>query len=117
MGMLTIFLAQAGKIPSIDPEEAAYYAAQPLFLALVTDAALISAVAAAVALLLRKRAAVWLFAVSLVLVLFSNIYDIAAGSSRALVDSGAVTMSVAIIVVGLLQVLYAYFMRTRAVLT
>ena len=51
MGMLTILMAQAGKLPNIDPEEAAYYASQPLFLALVTDAALLSAVAGAVAAL------------------------------------------------------------------
>jgi hypothetical protein len=41
-----------------------------------------------VALPLRRGAAAWLFAVSLAAVVCTNVYDVAAGTSLALADSG-----------------------------
>ena len=115
-GAYTIMMAQAGKLATLTPDEAAYYAAQPLWFVVTTDIGLVSALAAAIALLLRSRMAVWLFALSLVLILFNDIYDLIAGTSRVLVSQGALIVTVIIAVIAVLQVLYAVAMRKRAVL-
>ena len=44
-GAYTIFMAQAGRL-SVSPDEAAYYAAQAAWFVVLTDAALVSAIAA-----------------------------------------------------------------------
>ena len=115
-GAYTIFMAQAGKLPGISAEEAAYYAAQPTWFVIVTDIALLSAMAGAGALLLRSRAAAWLFTVSLAAILFTNLYDLSSGSSRALVTTGAMIVTLLIIVLAVLQLLYARKMAGRGVL-
>ena len=115
-GAYTIMMAQAGKLPSLTPDEAAYYAAQPSWFVITTDIALVSALLAAIALLLRSRMAVWLFALSLVLILFNNVYDLIAGTSRVLVSQGALIVTCIIAVIAVLQLLYAVAMKKRAVL-
>ena len=115
-GALTIGLAQAGRLPNISADEAAYYAAQPLWFVIATDIATLAPVAAAIALLARSRAAVWLFGISLALILVTNIYDLAAGTSRALVSQGALIVTCIIVVIALLQLVYSNAMRTRGVL-
>jgi hypothetical protein len=64
-GAYTILMAQAGKLTGLSLEEAAYYAAQPQWFVVVTEIALFGAIAAAIALLMRSRFAVHLFALSL----------------------------------------------------
>ena len=115
-GAYTIMLAQAGKLSGISAEEAAYYAAQPLWFAVTTDFGTVAAVAAAVALLLRSRAAVWLFALSLVVILFNNGYDVAGGTSRTLVSRGALIVTCIIVMLAFLELAYAVAMKKRAVL-
>lgn len=115
-GAYTIMMAQAGRLPSLSADEAAYYAAQPLWFVLVTDIALLAAIAAAVALLLRSRTAAWLFALSLVAIVVTNASDLAAGTSRTLVSQGALIVTVLIAVLALLQLVYARAMTTRGVL-
>src|SRR5262245_52702363 len=68
-GAATIMLAQGGRLANIRPDEAAYYAAQPTWFVITTDIALVSAIAAGVALLRRSRTAAWLFGLSLALIL------------------------------------------------
>ena len=106
-GAFTIGMAQAGRLPDISADEAAYYAAQPLWFVLLTDVALLSAVAGAAALLLRRRAAVWLFVVSLVAIVATNIYDLASGTSRALANDGAMILTAVIAVTAVLMLVYA----------
>ena len=115
-GAYTIMMAQAGRLPSVGAAEAEYYAAQPLWFAVVTDVALVAAVAAAVALLLRSRSAVWLFALALLAIFTTNTYDIAAGTSRVLVDRGALVVTCVIVILAILQLVYAVAMSRRAVL-
>lgn len=97
-------------------DEAAYYASQPTWFVLLTDVALVTAVAAALALLLRSRAAVWLFAVSLLVICVTNIYELAAGTARILEERGALVFNVVIALLAVLQLVYAAAMRKRAVL-
>lgn len=116
-GAYTIMMAQAGILSDISEDEAAYYAAQPIWFVIVTDIALLAAIAAAVALLLRSRAAVWLFALSLTAIIVTNAYDLAAETSRVLVSRGALVVTGIIILLAVLELMYALAMKRRAVLT
>jgi hypothetical protein len=115
-GAYTIMMAQAGRLANINADEAAYYAAQPSWFVVATDIALAAAVAAGVALLLRRRAAVWLFAFSLSAIVVTNAYDLAAGTSRTLVSQGALVVTLIIATIAVLQLLYSWTMQRRAVL-
>jgi hypothetical protein len=115
-GAYTIMMAQAGRLANISADEAAYYAAQPSWFVVATDIALAAAVAAGVALLLRRRAAVWLFALSLSAIVVTNAYDLAAGTSRTLVSQGALVLTLIIATIAALQLLYSWAMQRRAFL-
>ena len=115
-GAYTIMMAQGGRLANINADEAAYYAAQPLWFVIVTDIALAASVAAGVAVLLRRRAAVWLFAVSLSAIVVTNAYDLAAGTSRTLVSQGALVVTLIIATIAVLQLLYSWTMQRRSVL-
>jgi hypothetical protein len=115
-GAVTIMLAQAGRLPGIRADEAAYYAAQPLWLVILTDIATLAPVAAGIALLLRSQAAVWLFALSLVLIVVNNAYELVAGTSRALVNQGALIVTAIIVMIAVLQLVYSNAMKKRGVL-
>ena len=116
-GAITIALAQAGRLPNISAEEAAYYAAQSMWLVIFTNIATWAPLAAGVALLMRSRAAVWLFGVSLAFIVITDTYDLASGTSRALANQGALIVTIVIFVIAVLQLLYARAMKRRAVLT
>jgi len=115
-GAYTIVMAQAGRLSDVDANEAAYYAAQPSWFVIATDIALLLPLAAAVALLLRSRSAAWLFALSLIVFVVNNVYDIAAGTSLAVVDRGWLVTTVLIAVISVLQFVYAWVMKQRVVL-
>jgi hypothetical protein len=116
-GAVTIFMAQRGMLPNLDPGEASYYAAQPSWFVVSTAVATLAPVAAGIVLLLRRRAAVALFALGVAAIVFNNTYELIAGTSRPLVDRGAAIVTTIIVVIALLQLAYAWRMRTRAVLT
>lgn len=116
-GAYTIMMAQAGRLSDLTADESAYYAAQPIWFVVATDIALISSIAAAIALLFRSRAAVSLFALALATIAFTNFYDLAAGTSRVLVSPVALVATGVIVVLAVLLLLYALMMRRRAVLT
>ena len=115
-GAVTILMAQTGRRLGMDPHEIAYYANQPLWFVLATDLATMLPVAAGVALLLRSRAAVWLFVLALAAILFTNAYDVAAGTSLTLVDQGWRNLTIVLVAIALLQLGYAWTMRKRGVL-
>lgn len=115
MGAATIVMAQLGKLPNIDPDEVAYYAAQPMWLVLATDIALFSAVFAAIALLLRSKLAISLFAISVIAIFVTNIYDLASTKSRMLADQGALIMTIVIAGLAILQLYYAIRLQKRGV--
>lgn len=115
-GAVTILLAQMGRLPGISADEAAYYALQPLWFVISTDVATFAPIAAAVALLVRNQLAVWLFALSLALILINNVYELIAGTSRALVNQGALIVTIVIVVIAILQVFYSNAMKKRGVL-
>ena len=115
-GAVTILMAQAGRLTGLSADEAAYYAGQPAWFVISTDIATLAPVAAGIALLVRSQLAVWLFALSLVLILVNNGYDLAVGTSRALANQGALIVTCIIVVIAILQLVYANAMKQRGVL-
>jgi len=115
-GAVTILMAQTGSRLDMDAREVAYYANQPLWFVLATNLATLLPVAAAVALLLRRRSAMWLFALALAAIVFTNAYDVAAGTSLTLADQGWRNLTVVLVIIALLQFGYAWMMGKRGVL-
>ena len=114
-GAITILLAQLGRLPDISADEAAYYAAQPSWFA-ISSIATFAPFAAGIALLVRSRLVVLLFALSLALILANSIYELAAGVSRALANPGAMVVTIIIVAIAILQLVYANAMNKRGVL-
>jgi len=117
MGALTVMMAQSGKLPNVDALEASYYAAQPFWFMIATNIALLATIAAALALLIRSRFATWLYAFALVAFVINNVYDLAAGTSLMLVDRGWLVMTCIIATISVLQLVYAWTMKKRGVLS
>ena len=115
-GAYTFMMAQTGNLAGLSADEIAYYAAQPLWFAVSTDIALVGAVAAGVALLLRSRVALWLFTVSLSFIVLNNLYELVSGSSRMFVSQGAIVLTTVVLVIAVLQFLYARAMQERGIL-
>lgn len=115
-GAAVIFAAQYGFYPDLPADEAAYYAAQKLWFVAVTDLALLGGVLGGVALLLRNRLAPALFALSLVAIIVTNGYDLAAGTSRMMTNTATVVTTCVIWLLAVLQLWYAAVMRGRGVL-
>src|SRR5262245_53839969 len=113
-GAYTIMMAQAGKLSDLEPGEAAYYAAQATWFVVATDVALVAAVAAAVALLSRRSAAVWMFALSLGAIFVTNAYELATATSRMLVSGAALFVTVIIVLIAMSELAYAWAMKRRA---
>jgi len=115
-GAYTILMAQAGKLANLSADEVAYYAAQPMWLVIATDVALFGAILAAIALLSRRRVAVWMFGISLAAIFVTDVYDLAAGTSRMLANTGALVATIFIFVIAILEVVYARAMKGRRLL-
>jgi hypothetical protein len=115
-GAYTIMMAQAGKLANLSADEVAYYAAQPTWYVVLVDVAVTAPLLAGIALLLRTRFAVMLFAIGLAAVIFADIYELAAGTSRALLNTATITVTSLILVIAILQFWYSRAMRSRGVL-
>jgi hypothetical protein len=115
-GAYTIMMAQAGKLYDLEPGEAAYYAAQPIWFVVLTDIALVAAIAGALALLSRKSLAVWLFALSLGAIVITNGYEFATATSRAFGSRAAFIVTIIIVLIAIFELAYAWAMKQRAAL-
>lgn len=116
LGALTIQLAQLGDLPGIAPDEIAYYAAKPMWLVVVTAISTYGAVIASLSLLLRRRAAVPLFAIALAGILLGDAAELLDGSSRAYANSAAAIVTVIVVLTTVAMLLYARAMQRRGVL-
>ena len=115
-GAITITMAQLGMLTNITEEEAAYYAAQPVWFELLTNVSTYGALFAGVALLLRTQYAFWLFGISLSTIVITNLYDLATGSSMALVNNGAMVVTIIIFVIACLQLFYSWRQKNKGIL-
>jgi hypothetical protein len=102
-GAYTIMMAQAGELANLSADEVAYYAAQPTWYVILVDVAVTAPLLAGIALLFRSRFAVMLFAIGLAVVIFADIYELAAGTSRALLNTATMTVTSVILVIAILQ--------------
>jgi hypothetical protein len=115
-GAYSILLAQAGRLPNPEPDEVAYYAAQAVWLVIVTDVALGAAIAGSVGLLVRRRFAVRLFALSLVAIVMTNSYELVMRTSRMLSNTTALVVTVIIVAIAVFEMVYAEVMKRQSVL-
>lgn len=115
-GAYIIVTAQLGRLAGVSEAEAAYYAAQAPWFVALTDIALFSAIAGALALLIKSRFAVPLFAISLVSIVVTNGYDLIMGTSQMFNNTGTIVTTCLIWVLSVLQLWYAAAMRGRGVL-
>ena len=115
-GAYVIMLAQHGTYPGLPADEAAYYAAKPLYLELIADIALLAGIAGSVALLMRRAWAVPLYAVLAAAVLLGHALELAGGTSRAFANQGAMIATVVILAWAVLNWLHARAMQRRGVL-
>jgi len=115
-GAYTFFMAQQGRLPNIDPEEAAYYANLRIWQIALLGVNTIGGVVAALLLLLRNKLSMWLFAVSVLGIIVINTAELITGDSRMLVDRGALIATPVIFAIAVLLVVYASAMKKRGVL-
>lgn len=107
---------QTKQLPTMNPEDIAFFDAQPLWLVIVADLGALAGVAGAVSLLLLSRWAVRFFVAQVAIIGSTNLYEVAIGTSL-LLTSSEVRVSTAILIVLLCaQIAYAWTMRRRRLL-
>ena len=116
LGAFVIQRAQLGLSPEMPADEVAYYAAQPLWFKVVTGVSTYGSVLASILLLARKRAASLLFAIALVTIAITDVFDLANGTSRAYANNAAAVVTGIIALIALLMVVYSRAMVRRGVL-
>jgi hypothetical protein len=115
-GAWTVLAAQAGAPLDMDAAERAYYAAQEPWIVAVTDVALVSAILAAVALLLRSLWAAHLFWLSIAAIAITDGYEMAQGTAQVLQGQDWMILTGVIWALAIAQLAYAIAMRRRGVL-
>jgi hypothetical protein len=108
--------AQTGAAMDMDAAEIAYYAEQPIWMVALTDIAFAAAILAAIALLLRSRWAVGLYALSLAAIIVSSALDIGMGTAPLLQGQDWLILSLVTTGLAVLQWLYARTSGKRGVL-
>lgn len=116
MGAATIQMAQLAMLPGLDAGEIAYYAAKPIWLVAATAIGTYGSVLGSVLLLMRRRAADPVFALSLLGIMVANIVELENGTSRAYANDGAAIVTLIVAVGGLAVWWYAYAMVRIGVL-
>ena len=106
-GTYAFLMAQTGRLTDISADEAAYYSAQPIWLAVLTDISLFSALIASMALLLKYRLAFTLYSLSLTTILLTNMYDLIAGTSRMLSNTGSIILTPITVVIAVFLLFYS----------
>ncbi len=115
-GAVTIQLAEIGRLPDIKPDEAAYYAAKPLWLSITTGIATYGSLLASILLLMRRASAVAVFSVALGFILLNDAIELSNGTSRVYANDLAAMVTGIIAAVAAFMMVYARAMRKRGVL-
>jgi hypothetical protein len=108
--------AQTGNPMDMDATEIANFAAQAPWFVAVTDVAFAAAILAAVALLLRSRWAVHLYALSIAAIVVTSAYEIAQGTALMLQGQDWLILFCVTTCLAIAQLFYAMAMRKRGVL-
>jgi hypothetical protein len=112
-GLFAAVAAQADLIPAMPEEASTYFDNQPLWFMLIADLGPLAGVAGAIAILLQSRWAPALFLVQIVVVVLTNAFDIASGTSLLLTSVPARGSTVFLLVLLLAQYLYARLLLRR----
>ena len=117
MGVAFAIGAQIGALPEgTDPDAIAYFAARPLWLMLLTDAASLAGLAGAVALLVQSRFAVALFVAQLVLLLVTKPAELILDRELVRNPELAIAGTVVLVAVVLAQIAYARWLARSGML-
>lgn len=108
--------SQTERVRLMNPADAVYFEAQPLWLALLADSGALAGVAGAVSLLLQSRWAVRFFAAQIAAIGLSNVYEVAIGASLLLHSPDLRAMATVVAILLFAQAIYAYAMARRGVL-
>lgn len=111
LGTFVIVSAQQGSHMDMDANEIAYYAAQAPWFVAVVDVALVAAMLGALALLLRNRWALHLYALSVAAIVVSAGYDIAQGTALILQGNDWLVQAILTDGLALAQLAYAWAVR------
>ena len=115
-GAVTFLMAQLGLLPNLSPEEAAFYAAQPLWYVLLVNIATWGAFLAGIALLFKSRIAFNLFGLSLVMIVVTDLIDLATSHFQTPAQEDATTLTLMVLVIAVLQFLYTWRWKLQGVL-
>jgi len=115
-GALTFLMAHLGMLSNLSSEEAAYYAAQPLWYVILVNIATWGAFFAGIALLLKSRLAFTLFGFSFAVILLTDLIELVGGNSRALVSEGGMNLALMVLVIAFMQLLYTWRWKKMGVL-
>ncbi len=115
-GAWTFIQAQSGAPMDMDAHEIAYFATQETWFVAVTDVAVIAPLLGAIALLLRSRWAVHLYALSIAAIVVTTVWDVSQGTALLLNDQGWLILNCVTGALAILQLAYAALMRKRGVL-
>jgi hypothetical protein len=115
-GTWTYVQAQSGAPMDMDAAEIAYFAAQAPWFVAVTDVAVMAPLIGALALLLRSRWAVHLYALSIAAIVVTSVWDISQGTALMLNDRGWLILNCVTFCLAIAQLAYAMAMKGRGVL-
>ncbi len=104
-------------ISQLTEEQLAYFYGFPSWAVACWALAVWGGLFGAVALLLRKRWAVWSFAVSLIGMALSSLYSFALSNGAEIMGTGGVIFTVVIAVFAVFLLLYSRWLARRGVLT
>jgi len=115
-GAWTIQMAQLGRLEGLSSDEAAYYAAKPVWLVGTTAIATYGSLLGAILLLARRGSAAPVFAIALAFILLNNAIELSNGTSRVYANNAAAVVTTIIALIALFMVWYSRAMQRRGVL-
>lgn len=107
---------QTRQLPTVRPEHVAFFEAQPLWIVILANTGALLGVAGAVSLLLQSRWAAFFFVAQVTIIVLTNVYEVANGTSLLLSDPDLRRTTAVVAVLLCAQIAYAWWMRRRHVL-
>ena len=108
--------SQTRRLPLTNPGDAAFFEAQPLWIAIVADLGALAGVAGAVSLLLQSRWAFRFFGAQIAVIGLTNTYEVAIGRSLLLTSPDLRVATGVLAILLCAQAVYARVMIRRGIL-
>jgi len=107
---------QTRQLPTMRPDDVAFFEVQPLWIVIMGDIGALAGVAGAVSLLLLSRWALRFFVAQVSIIGLTNLYEVANGTSLLLRNPELRTTTAVVAVFLGAQIAYAWAMRRRRIL-